>query len=153
MVPDCTRSICGCHWCAGTLLPSVSSPRFSLSFTLLVWLIDGSTGNPGGGAASRLRAAFVIGWLFGFSYFVANLWWLGNALLVDAEEFAWALPLAVFRAARLSRNLLRLGDGARRAFWSDGIGRLAALAAAFGVAEWLRSFVLTHRLSLECSSL
>jgi apolipoprotein N-acyltransferase len=114
-----------------------------ISFTLLVWLIDGSTGNPGGGAASRLRAAFVIGWLFGFGYFVANLWWLGNALLVDAEEFAWALPLAVFGLPAYLAIFYGLATALARAVWSDGIGRLAALAAAFGVAEWLRSFVLT----------
>ncbi|WP_313197331.1 apolipoprotein N-acyltransferase [Rhizobium sp.] len=114
-----------------------------ISFTLLVWLIDGSTGNPGGGVVSRLRAAFVIGWLFGFGYFVANLWWLGNALLVDAEEFAWALPLAVFGLPAYLAIFYGLATALARAFWSDGIGRLAALAAAFGVAEWLRSFVLT----------
>jgi apolipoprotein N-acyltransferase len=114
-----------------------------ISFTLLVWLIDGSTGNPGGGAASRLRAAFVLGWLFGFGYFVANLWWLGNALLVDAEEFAWALPLAVFGLPAYLAIFYGLATALARAVWSDGIGRLAALAAAFGVAEWLRSFVLT----------
>jgi apolipoprotein N-acyltransferase len=114
-----------------------------ISFTLLVWLIDGSTGNPGGGVVSRLHAAFVIGWLFGFGYFVANLWWLGNALLVDAEEFAWALPLAVFGLPAYLAIFYGLATALARAFWSDGIGRLAALAAAFGVAEWLRSFVLT----------
>ncbi len=114
-----------------------------ISFTLLVWLIDGSTGNPAGGIGSRLRSAFAIGWLFGFGYFVANLWWLGNALLVDAEEFAWALPLAVFGLPAYLALFYGLATALARAFWSDGVGRLAALAAAFGVAEWLRSFVLT----------
>lgn len=114
-----------------------------ISFTLLVWLIDGSTGNPGGGIVSRLRSAFAIGWLFGFGYFVANLWWLGNALLVDAEEFAWALPLAVLGLPAYLALFYGLAAALARLFWSDGVGRLAALAAAFGIAEWLRSFVLT----------
>ena len=39
------------------------------------------------------RFHFLTGWLFGFGYFVAGLWWLGHALLIDADEFAWALPL------------------------------------------------------------
>ena len=48
------------------------------------------------GLLGRMRPAFATGWWFGFGYFVAGLWWLGNALLVDANGFAWALPLAVF---------------------------------------------------------
>jgi apolipoprotein N-acyltransferase len=113
------------------------------SFTLLVWLLDGSTGNPGGGVASRLRSAFVIGWTFGFGYFVAGIWWLGNALLVEADEFAWALPLAVLGLPAYLALFYGLATAAARILWSDGIGRLAGLAAAFGVAEWLRGFVLT----------
>ena len=35
------------------------------------------------------------GWWFGFGYFVAGLYWLGNALLVDAATYAWFLPFAV----------------------------------------------------------
>ena len=41
-----------------------------VSFTLLVWLIDGATGNPDGGAWSRGWKTFTIGWLFGLGYFV-----------------------------------------------------------------------------------
>ncbi|SFA97127.1 apolipoprotein N-acyltransferase [Rhizobium sp. NFR07] len=114
-----------------------------VSFTLLVWLIDGSTGNPAGGVSSRLRSAFFIGWLFGFGYFVASLWWLGNALLVEADDFAWALPLAVLGVPAVLALFYGLAAALARILWSDGIGRIAALAAAFGVAEWLRGFVLT----------
>ena len=28
------------------------------------------------------RRAFLSGWLFGFGYFAAGLWWIANALLV-----------------------------------------------------------------------
>lgn len=114
-----------------------------VSFTLLVWLIDGSTGSPRGGILGRLRSAFFLGWAFGFGYFVASLWWLGNALLVEADEFAWALPLAVLGLPACLALFYGLAAALARILWSDGIGRIAALAAAFGVAEWLRSFVLT----------
>jgi apolipoprotein N-acyltransferase len=114
-----------------------------VSFTLLVWLLDGSTGNPEGGMFSRLRSAFFIGWLFGFGYFVAGLWWLGHALLIDADEFAWALPLAVLGVPAYLALFYGLAAALARVLWSDGLGRIAALAAAFGVAEWLRGFVLT----------
>ncbi len=39
--------------------------------------------------------AFTAGWLFGFGYFTGGLHWIGNALLVDGNPYAWAWPLAV----------------------------------------------------------
>lgn len=114
-----------------------------ISFTLLVWLIDGSTGHPDGGVSSRLWAAFRIGWFFGFGYFVAGLWWLGNALLLEADEFAWALPLAILGLPAFLALFYGLAVALANMLWSEGCGRLAALAAAFGLIEWLRSFVFT----------
>lgn len=35
------------------------------------------------------------GFLYGFGYFLAGIWWVGNALLVDGNAFLWALPFAV----------------------------------------------------------
>jgi apolipoprotein N-acyltransferase len=112
-----------------------------ISFTVLVWLIDGSTGNPDGGIWSRLWSAFRIGWFFGFGYFVAGLWWLGNALLLEADEFAWALPLAILGLPAVLAIFYGVATALANLLWSEGLGRLAALAAAFGLVEWLRSFV------------
>jgi apolipoprotein N-acyltransferase len=114
-----------------------------ISFPILVWLLDGSAPQPGRGRLRRLAAPFAIGWQFGFGYFVAGLWWVGNALLVEADLFAWALPLAVIGLPALLALFYGLATAIARAFWSDGLGRIAALAFGFGVAEWLRSFVLT----------
>ncbi|MBW8318780.1 MAG: apolipoprotein N-acyltransferase [Rhizobium sp.] len=114
-----------------------------VSFPLLVWLLDGVSGNPDRAHSFGLRSVFVIGWLFGFGYFVAGLWWLGNALLIEAEDFAWALPLAVLGLPAVLGLFYGLATLLARVLWSDGIGRIAALAAGFGLAEWLRSFVAT----------
>jgi apolipoprotein N-acyltransferase len=114
-----------------------------VSFTLLVWLMDGSATAPGSGMVARWRANFGVGWLFGFGYFVAGLWWLGNALLVDADEFAWALPLAIFGLPAMLAIFYGFATWLAGLFWSDGFGRIAALAAGFGLCEWLRSFLFT----------
>ncbi|QFY62189.1 apolipoprotein N-acyltransferase [Rhizobium grahamii] len=114
-----------------------------VSFTLLVWLIDGSAAAPNSNPIGRLWPSFVIGWLFGFGYFVGGLWWLGHALMIDAEEFAWALPLAIFGLPALLAIFYGLATALARIFWSDGIGRIAALAASFGLLEWARSVVFT----------
>ena len=40
-------------------------------------------------------AAAIAGWWFGFGYFLAGLYWVGHAFLVDAKTFGWLLPFAV----------------------------------------------------------
>lgn len=114
-----------------------------LSFPLVVWLMDGLASHPDSGWFARLRSAFFVGWLFGLGYFVAGLWWLGNALLVEADEFAWALPLAVLGLPAFLALFYGLATSLASLLWSDGVGRLAALAFGFGLAEWLRGFVAT----------
>ncbi len=114
-----------------------------ISFPLLVWLLDGATPAPGAGFFRRLAPAFRIGWLFGFGYFVGGLWWLGNALLVEADDFAWALPLAVLGLPAFLAIYYGLAAALARLFWSDGLGRIAALAGAFGLGEWLRGALFT----------
>ncbi len=114
-----------------------------VSFTLLVFLLDGASGKPGSPFVARLAPAFVIGWLFGFGYLVAGLWWMGNALLVEAEDYAWALPLAMVGLPAGLALFYGLAGALARMFWLDGFGRIAALAFAFGLAEWLRSVLFT----------
>lgn len=60
-----------------------------VAFPVLVWLLDGASAEPDAPLWERALPAFAVGWWFGFGYFVAGLWWVGNALLVDAEGFAW----------------------------------------------------------------
>ena len=67
-----------------------------ISLPVLVWLIDGASGNANASLFGRLRPAFVTGWWFGFGSFTGGLFWIGNALWIEADQFAWALPLAVF---------------------------------------------------------
>ncbi|MCO5732623.1 apolipoprotein N-acyltransferase [Rhizobium sp. SSA_523] len=129
---------------AALALPPVSFvAALFVSFPLLVWLMDGLSTAPGSGFLARSRSTILIGWLFGFGYFVAGLWWLGSALLVEADEYAWALPLAVLGLPAVLAIFYGLATWIAGLFWSDGFGRLTALALGFGLAEWLRSFVLT----------
>ncbi|WP_275788011.1 apolipoprotein N-acyltransferase [Pararhizobium gei] len=134
---------------AAGLLAVLALPPFGLfaapflSFPVLVWLIDGASGDPHDGMVKRSFPAFLVGWCFGFGYFLGGLWWLGNALLVEADEFAWALPLAVVGLPAFLALFYGFATAAARLLWSDGVSRIAALALSFGFFEWLRSFVLT----------
>lgn len=131
------------------LLAVLAQPPFGIfafafvSFPILVWLLDGATGDPDDGVLRRLWPAAAVGWWFGFGYFLGGLWWLGNALLVEADEFAWALPLAVVGLPACLALFYAFATLIARLLWSDGVGRIAALALAFGLCEWLRAFLLT----------
>ena len=114
-----------------------------LSFPVLVWLLDGAAGDGAQGALRRLVPSFAVGWWFGFGYFDGGLWWIGNAMLVDIRAYAWALPIAVLALPAAMALFYGLATAAARLFWNEGLGRIAALAACFALAEWLRSFVLT----------
>lgn len=114
-----------------------------IAFPVLVWLLDGAASPVGERLLRRMLRPFMIGWWFGFGYFLAGLWWTGNALLVEADLFAWALPFAVFGLPALLAVFYGVATLIARLLWSDGIARIAALAFAFGLVEWLRTFVLT----------
>jgi apolipoprotein N-acyltransferase len=118
-------------------------PVCFVSFPVLVWLLDGAAGDPDRNLLGRLFPAFFIGWSFGLGYFVAGLWWIGNSLLVEADAFGWALPLVVLGLPAFLAIYYGLATALARLLWSDGFVRLLALAAAFGLAEWLRGFVFT----------
>lgn len=133
---------------AGALLV-LTQPPFDffaagfVSFTLLVWLIDGAVPAHAGGLLRRMTGAFAVGWWFGFGYFLAGLWWIGSAFLVQSADYAWALPIAVGGLPVLLALFYGLATALSRLVWSDGAGRVLALAFGFGLAEWLRTFVLT----------
>lgn len=125
-------------------LPPFNFPAVGfVSFPLLVWLIDGAAVDPARSLPRRLLPVFATGWLFGFGYFVAGLWWLGAAMLVDAAEFAVFIPLAVLGLPAILSIYYGLAAVLARLLWSDSAWRIFALAAAFGLVEYLRGFLFT----------
>jgi apolipoprotein N-acyltransferase len=114
-------------------------PAPFLTFPILIWLVDGSAAGRLGGAWSAAGA----GWWFGFGYFVVGLYWIGNALLVDAKTFGWLLPFAVVALPAALALFTAFGVGLARLIWGRGPGRVLALAVGLTVAEWLRGHLLT----------
>ncbi|HEY5210852.1 MAG TPA: apolipoprotein N-acyltransferase [Stellaceae bacterium] len=124
---------------AAAALPPVDlTPLLLVSFTALVWLAD----------AQRRRAdAFLLGWSFGFGFFLAGLYWIGAALLVDIDSFWWLLPFAVLGIpaglAIFTGAALLVAIELRRALGLRGSARILIIAVTWVVAEWLRGHILT----------
>lgn len=114
-------------------------PVMFVTFPLLVWLVDGAAAARLGG----LAAAFVTGWWFGFGYFVAGLYWIGIAFLVDARTFAWLMPFAVVALPAGLAILTGLGLVLARLLWTRGASRVIALALSLTIAEWVRGHIFT----------
>src|SRR5688572_15079475 len=101
-LPQCLRTLKG--WrrlaaafvfgalAAAAMQPLLFWPLLFASFPVLVWLLDGIFAARGRTLAAALRAG-ATGWVFGFGYFLASLYWIGAAFLVEAETYAWMMPL------------------------------------------------------------
>lgn len=110
-----------------------------LTFPFLVWLVDGAAAGRFGGVVSAASA----GWWFGFGYFLAGLYWVGHAFLVDAKTFGWLLPFAVVALPAGMALYTALGLALARLLWTRGASRVLALAAALTLAEWLRGHLFS----------
>lgn len=121
------------------LAPFNAWPILFITFPVAVWLIDGSAAGRFGG----MFAAACAGWFFGFGYFLAGLYWIGHAFLVDAKTFGWLLPFAVTVLPAGLAIFTAIGFALARSLWGRGPTRILALAAALTIVEWLRGHVLS----------
>jgi apolipoprotein N-acyltransferase len=117
-------------------------PALVLSLVPAIWLLDGTVMD----SPSRwapLKAAALLGWCWGFGYFVAGLWWLGAAFLVEADQFAWAMPFGVLGLPALLAFFPAFGFALARLLWLPDARRILAFALGLTVAEWLRGHLFT----------
>lgn len=121
------------------MAPFNAWPILFLTIPVMVWLIDGA----GAGRLGGIPAAALTGWWFGFGYFVAGLYWVGYAFLVDAETFAWLLPFAVMGLPAGLALFMALGFALARLLWTPGAFRILSLASALTFSDWLRGHILT----------
>ena len=121
-------------------------PVMFITLTVLVWLLDGCYASPNRGwrvARFELVAAVKTGWAFGFGFFFAGLYWIGFAFLVEADAFAWLLPLAVVVLPAGMALFFALAAALAGLLWRPGLARILGLAIALGLTEWLRGQILT----------
>jgi apolipoprotein N-acyltransferase len=123
--------------------PFYAVPVLWVTIPVFVWLIDGAEPDDEDPAWRRLLPAASVGFAFGFGFFLAGLWWIGAAFLVDADMFAWALPFAVAGLPALLALFWAVAAAAARLFWRDGWSRILVFAVALSAAEWLRGHLFT----------
>ncbi len=93
--------------------------------------------------SAEKKYSFLYGWLFGFGYFLTNLYWITISLTFD-ENFSFLIPFAII----LIPSFLGIFYGlATYCFFSIGIKKplsnLFFFSLLFGLTEFLRGNILT----------
>jgi apolipoprotein N-acyltransferase len=130
------------------MAPFFAWPVLFLTLPVLVWLLDaGALGAPAVPPQRWWRRpvarAATAGWCFGFGYFFAGLFWIGEAFLVEAGKFAVLMPFAVCLLPAALAMFWATAAAAAFLPWRPGLSRIIALAIALSAAEWLRGHVFT----------
>ena len=113
-------------------------PLLLLAYAALVLLLDGAHAGP-----RRFRGAALVGWGFGFGFFLVGHYWIGYAFLVDAETHAWLMPFAMVLLPAGLALFFAAATALCMAAWRPGMQRVFLFAAVFFIAEWLRGHILT----------
>ncbi|HRK18573.1 MAG TPA: apolipoprotein N-acyltransferase [Hyphomicrobiaceae bacterium] len=93
---------------------------------------------------SSIGRAAEAGWWFGFGYHVVGLVWIAEAFLVEAEVFAWLIPVAVTGLpAGLAVFFALVGLVTSSVQDSGVLTRVLVFSLSLAGAEWLRGHILT----------
>ena len=92
---------------------------------------------------TRLRCATLIGFWFGFGYFLTGLYWIAEAFLVEPWRHGWLIPFVMTALPAAWRLFFAAAAALAMMLWRPGAARVFALAIAFGLAEYARGHVLT----------
>lgn len=92
-------------------------------------------------ATSRTWHSCLAGFLYGFGFFTGSLWWIGNALLVGGNPYAWAYPFAAVGLPFLFAFYPLLACGLTR--WLKP-GRSLSAFACFGLLMFLAEYGRGH---------
>jgi apolipoprotein N-acyltransferase len=118
---------------AMALPPLFVLPGLCIGIPALLCLIRG---------ARTARAAARRGWWFGFGLYSVGLYWITEAILIEAERFWWLVPLAVPALAAVLAVFAAIPAAVAwraRAGWPAAL----ALAGAWVLSDLARQFVAT----------
>ncbi len=100
----------------------------------LVWLAN---------IYQMVRKLSAIGYWFGFGFFVAGFYWIGNALLVDVQATGWLYPIVLLLNGGFF-GIFTILPLVMTKFGRTVLAKILLMAGMWILsAEWLRSFLLT----------
>ncbi len=92
----------------------------------------------------KTRSAFLSVYVFSFGYFLISLSWIGNALLIEGNTYAWAWPLSVIGLPILLSFFPALAIMIAHRFTNlQTIKGYAGFVIMLAISEWLRGHLFT----------
>jgi apolipoprotein N-acyltransferase len=119
--------------CALALPPYHLLPVLFLAIPGLLRLIDRAAGP---------RQAARRGWWFGFGLNLVGLYWITDAILIEAARFWWLVPIAVPALSAVLAIFVAVAAAAAR-LATRGWSRVLALSGAWVLADLARQFFAT----------
>ena len=116
------------------LPPLYGLPALLIGMPVLLCLIEGARGP----AVAARR-----GWWFGFGLHVIGLYWITEAILIEAARFWWLVPLRGAGARRGAGGVHRRARRRGSAALGPAGGMAVTLAGAWVLADLARQFVAT----------
>lgn len=115
-------------------------PAYIAAIVVLVWLLDLSSTR-----AKRLWSSVLTGLFFALGHFTTGLYWIASAFLVDPRT--WGMAPGVLAVLGMALIILApfwmAGCFLAMLMWTRDWRRIAALALALGVTEWVRGHIFT----------
>ncbi len=131
--PKTTTFILGCL-ATLALPPYYQLWALFLAFSGLLFLAFGT---------GRLRKLAALGYWFGFGYFAAGFYWIGNALLIDVVQTGWLYPLVLLLNGAFF-GLFTILPVMVTKYGRNIYAKILLFAAVWCLSvEWVRSFLLT----------
>jgi apolipoprotein N-acyltransferase len=106
---------------------------FILPMTMAIFRLD---------HCETIKQAFLSGWCLGFGYFLAGLWWIGSAFLVESQ-FIWGMPFAIVGLPAVLAFFFATAFALSFYFWCSGIFRVLTFSLTLTITELLRGEVLS----------
>jgi apolipoprotein N-acyltransferase len=113
-------------------------PAFCVSICGLYLLMQGTAVS-----IKPMLAGFKVAWSWAFGYFLAGMFWVGNAFLVDAEKFAALMPIAIMALPAVLAVFWGMAGLVAARFWNIARNRLVLFALVFSLGEFARGHLLT----------
>jgi apolipoprotein N-acyltransferase len=117
-------------------------PVLFVSFGGLVWLLDGCQADHAE-LGPRFKCGALTGFWFGFGFFLAGLYWVAEAFLVEPWRHGWLIPFVMTALPGGMALFFAAAAALASVMWRPGPARVFALAFTFGLAEYARGHVLT----------
>ncbi len=90
------------------------------------------------------KQVFLLSFIFALGYFVTGLNWIGNALLVEGNDYKWVWPLAVIALPTLLSLFTALFLTINHIlFKNENLIKFIGFCLFLSLSEWVRGFVFT----------